>query len=218
MLPVFHPRLQAVTPNRLEINRLKIFKGGCLTCQTLPSDFWRMGGPPTNPSQQPTSPQRLSPVYRVQVVKIREHWRSDNRHEKSSTWPLEPPCAASPRKLAARRGCPASPDGGSWWWKRRWESWTRSSGGASSHYDAHGELWPNRPFSQESSPGKDVNCTVRWSSWQDGLHRGLSSSLKESTVLLDIVHFASEAFCNKALHKACLNWRVILNVLRGRGR
>ena len=65
---------------------------------------------------------------------------------------------------------------------------------------------------------KDVDFTVRWSSWQDGLHRGLSSSLKESTVLLDIVHCASEAFCNKALHKACLNWQVILNVLRGRGR
>ena len=78
--------------------------------------------------------------------------------------------------------------------------------------------WPNRPFIQENSPGKDVDCTVRWSSWQDGLHRGLSSSLKESTVLLDIVHCASEAFCNKALHKACLNWQVILNVLRGRGR
>ena len=40
-----------------------------------------------------------------------------------------------------------------------------------------GELWPNRPFIQESSPGKDVDFAVRRSSWEDGLHCGVSSIL-----------------------------------------
>ena len=188
--------------------------------QTLLSVFWRMGGPPTNPSQQPTSPQGLSPMSRGQVVKyplifssnsksIGEHWRSDNRHAKPPSWPLESPCAASPRQLAARRGCQASPGGGSWWWRSRSESWSRSGGGESSHDDAHGELWPNRPFIQESSPGKDVDFAVRRSSWEDGLHCGVSSILMRK----HCVTWYRSAI--KLLEKAC-NWQVWLSDLHYR--
>ena len=119
-----------------------------------------------------------------------QHWRSYNLHETSSTWPSQHPCAALSRELAARRGCWASLEGGSCRREPRWENCARSGGGESSRYDARGEIWPNRPFIQESSPGKDVDFAVRRSSWEDGLHRGLSSSLKESTVLLDIVHWS----------------------------